>query len=735
MAKVHLKLKQTNFILVFHNKCLKTTLFCYIFVSAFDLKYILTYLTVFICLGIKAQSITSPQIGCVSVLPNGQISVTWQTPPDPLHQFSSYQIYASTVKTGTYTLQGSINTYSTNNSICASISNANTQPYFIYIQTVTSGSLTLQSVDTVRTIFLSVSGTNPSSTPILNWNSIASPLPAGEGTMFDIWRQRTLPGNPWNKIASVPLNANGNINYSYLDSIRGVCSLDSVRYRVELSDPLLGCTSVSNVSLWHTVKDLNPPTIPTLDSVSVVSVGNNQYPTLGISPAYSEDVACFVVYIRPNGGTYTDIDTLCTANTPTTYTDVNVDATTGPQEFSIASLDSCGNIGTIAFNSQKTICATASYTTCGHEITSTIRWTPYINMVTGVNRYEVFCTVGGVTTSIGNTTDTFFSQYNLLPSTTYIYYVRAHSNGHTIAGKDTASSTSSSFNITTSVNIEPTFIYLKNVTVNAQQTIDISWHVLKTDPIGGFNIYRSTSQNSSYSLIKNLPFTTNVGDYSYTDNNVNTHTTAYYYFIDVLDNVCSNPVIRSDTSNSILLNAVPTPNLTATLTWNNYAKYAGSVTGYNIYRSINGSYGNIAFVPTGTTNFVDDLSPYTDKEGMFLYYVEAVEGTPDSLGLQTSQSNFDTVYVDANLYIPNSFVPSSLSGPNKVFLPIGSFIDNSDYILTIYNRWGAKIYSTTDPNQGWDGGGHEEAVYAYTVQYKTSIGEYRQRSGTVNLIR
>ena len=78
---------------------------------------------------------------------------------------------------------------------------------------------------------------------------------------------------------------------------------------------------------------------------------------------------------------------------------------------------------------------------------------------------------------------------------------------------------------------------------------------------------------------------------------------------------------------------------------------------------------------------------------MFLYYVEAVEGSPDSLGLQKSQSNFDTIYVDANLYIPNSFVASS-KGLNKIFLPIGAFIDNADYVLTIYNRWGAKIYST-----------------------------------------
>ena len=118
---------------------------------------------------------------------------------------------------------------------------------------------------------------------------------------------------------------------------------------------------------------------------------------------------------------------------------------------------------------------------------------------------------------------------------------------------------------------------------------------------------------------------------------------------------------------------------------------------------------------------------------MFIYYVEAVEGAGNPYGFsEKSWSNYDTVYIDANLYIPNSFV---VHGVTKIFLPVGAFIDNADYKLSIFNRWGEKIYETADPNKGWDGGGHEEGVYAYTVQYKTSVGEYRQRNGTVNLIR
>ncbi len=699
-----------------------------------SLRYTFIYILFFAGFLIKAQNITAPQIRCVSVLPNGNITISWQIPPDPNLQFKSYEIYTSPILTGTYTQQTPVVTnYNTNTYTCTSITDADVKSYFIYIQTVTNTNQTILQMDTVRTIFLIATGTSPSSTPLLNWNSFAKPLPPGEGTMFDIYRQRNI--NPWTKIASVPLNVNGNINYSYLDSIRGICSKDSVHYQIKFNDDLTGCTSTSNISAWINVKDKNPPTIPLLDSVSVNSSG---YAVMGISPAHSEDVACFVPYISPSGDgiSYNILDTLCTANVPIVYTYTSSNANSASQEFSVAALDSCSNIGTIAFNPQKTIYTTVSYTFCNN--TAYISWSPYINMVTGVKNYEIYYSSNGVAgpyTHLGDTTATTFMHPNLALSTTYCYYVRAHSNGKTVAGKDTASSTSNSFCITTSSPLEPTFAYLKNVTVNTPQSIDISWHIIKTEPIGGFNIYRTIAKNSTYTLIKNIPFNTSQSDYMYTDDDVNTHTTEYFYYVDVLDKTCTQHAIRTDTSNSILLKAEPTANLTATLTWNDYAKYVGGVTGYNVYRAIDGVYGNpVAFLPLGTNSFVDDLTQFADKQGMFLYYVEAVEGTPDSLGEQKSTSNYDTIYVDANLYIPNSFV-AGIRGVNKIFLPIGAFIDSSDYILSIYNRWGAKIYETTDPDKGWDGGGYEEGVYAYRIQYKTSLGEYRQRNGTVNLLR
>ena len=88
-------------------------------------------------------------------------------------------------------------------------------------------------------------------------------------------------------------------------------------------------------------------------------------------------------------------------------------------------------------------------------------------------------------------------------------------------------------------------------------------------------------------------------------------------------------------------------------------------------------------------------------------------------------------------YIPTAFTPNG-DGKNDQFNPLllGNVLS---YHFTIYNRWGEKVFESTEVGKGWDG--RVKAVdtdshgYAWTCQYQLAGGTPKQEKGTVVLIR
>ena len=91
------------------------------------------------------------------------------------------------------------------------------------------------------------------------------------------------------------------------------------------------------------------------------------------------------------------------------------------------------------------------------------------------------------------------------------------------------------------------------------------------------------------------------------------------------------------------------------------------------------------------------------------------------------------------VFVPNAFSPNG-DGNNDVFRPFFSPIPSAaDYELLIFDRWGALMFESNDPAQGWDGlfNGQRMAVgvFVYTLRYQAREGMVRVRNGTVNLLR
>lgn len=137
------------------------------------------------------------------------------------------------------------------------------------------------------------------------------------------------------------------------------------------------------------------------------------------------------------------------------------------------------------------------------------------------------------------------------------------------------------------------------------------------------------------------------------------------------------------------------------------------------------------------------------KEPTNIYYQESKNDAPYKVELTVKSSEYgcDTTYsseitvLPVKLKIPNIFTPNG-DGTNDYFI-IGyddsSENDNNsrtfeyesynplrDYYLstklTIFNRWGRVVYTSSDYNNDWDGGNLPDGNYFYVLE---CVGQYR----------
>lgn len=656
----------------------------------------------------------SPEIRCINVAVNGNTTITWQN-PSPQTNFVKHYIYSSFNKNGPYVVIDSIfsSATTTYNHIGAG---ANSKSVYYYIETACpGGGANASAIDTLSSIFLVVN--NPGNGKAqLNWNSMHQPPKASSMGWYRIYRE--YPMGTWTLIDSTK-------SQSYVDTIT-ICRAQ-INYKIELGD-FSGCTSVSSVAGGIFV-DVIVPATPIIDSVSVNAVGSA---TIGWNVSPSGDTKGYVVYQLING-IWISIDTVY-GKTNTFYNNVNSQALSTIENYRVAAFDSCRNTSpqgiphnSILLKSVANPCARLN----------TLSWNVYGDMVTGVKQYDIsVSTNGGPFIYLGTSpaTSTTFVHTNLQQTFVYCYVVQARDNS------GTRSATSNRYCYTANIPPAPTFSYLKSVTVPSNNQVDVSCYVDVAAAIKKYKVLRSESPSGPFSLIGAIPFTGNP-IVSYTDKTAKTSEHSYYYKTVAVD-TCDNDTTVTNIGRTILLTAVANDNRTNTLNWNDYELWLGSVNSYNVYRAVNGVWDsapitNIPYATSGTNSFIDDVSNFYPGDGVFSYYVFALEDAGNPYGIMdSSRSNVAQALQDAKVFIPNAFAPT---GINNVFIPVITYVDKTEYDFRIYNRWGEQIFETNDPYIPWDGtvGGKkaEGNVYVYLLKFKTAYGEYIERSGIVTLLR
>ncbi len=90
-----------------------------------------------------------------------------------------------------------------------------------------------------------------------------------------------------------------------------------------------------------------------------------------------------------------------------------------------------------------------------------------------------------------------------------------------------------------------------------------------------------------------------------------------------------------------------------------------------------------------------------------------------------------------DIFVPSAFLPNG-SYPNKILIPTPVGIAHFEY-FKVFNRWGQLVYSTSKPNEGWDGTWdgviQNSGTYVYMAQGIDYLKNVISRKGTVVLIR
>lgn len=122
------------------------------------------------------------------------------------------------------------------------------------------------------------------------------------------------------------------------------------------------------------------------------------------------------------------------------------------------------------------------------------------------------------------------------------------------------------------------------------------------------------------------------------------------------------------------------------------------------------------------------------------YYTITQDGIYTLTAYNECGSYTDSLIVSpgiCNIMMPSAFTPDN-NGMNDIFR-VKYVFPVKQFIFTIFNRWGQKVFETNNMSQGWDGtykGKPEPSgVFAWkiTVQYET--GSMQNINGTVTLIR
>ena len=694
-----------------------------------------------------------PDLRCLSVDSVGGVELSLFYPEGIVDTNIKFDIYHSKQFAGNYILLDSVFYPDTNYYHIGSNANVSESFYFLLgnesCGAGVGGSDSLLYSDTLSTILMRATAVNMGLAADLSWNQIHDPLIPSSSNNYDL---HYINADNIDVILSVQTDTFAQMDGDRCDYLP--------QFYVEIPDAS-GCvskSSIANVNLLDTIS----PVTPIIKDVSVNSLGKSV-----ISWLSSLGTDYYIVYVEDVNGAWITLDTVAFGTN--SYEFVNSTAFQAVENFSVRAVDSCGNSRVRSLEHNSIFLVNGS-DVCDYSIY--LDWNDYINWYNGVSHYNVFLTeidVNNISTNsvirVSLFTELLINNINSL--STYSVYIEAYNDDSTFIA------VSNVLNLSIAMPNRPLFNYLEYATVNHDDgMVEINCLVDNNAVIDHYDIYRTDEFDINgigvnYTKIDEVNFSGNT-NFIFNDNYTNTNTTSYRYKVYPVDTCgvslappsVDNPSYLGDISyaQTILLGVEKnidyseisslSSEFTNTLFFNEYEKWLGEVSKYELYRSVNNEPYNL--LPIYTWNrtinsdeelkYIDIVTSEGNGNGRFCYYVKASEGnsTPYGAAPLGSYSNIACISQVPSIYVPNTFTPNR-DDHNEIFKPFTYFVSENGYLFSIYSKQGQKLFETNNPQKGWDGSFKNSQVqndnYVYYLKYVNGDGVLTEKTGVITLVR
>ncbi len=535
----------------------------------------------------------------------------------------------------------------------------------------------------------------------------------GAVTNYQIWYGRNLAG-PYSVLATV---TNLNQTRYFHNNTEG----GTWYYYLTTTASCPGLTPLTSDTLDNDPPVLNPVLVATVIDNRTVEVRWRRNP--------STKVTGYIVYKLTTSGL------IPIANVPNRDSLRYLDRTATPslksESYQVLAVDACGSTSLFDL-SHNTIRLQAKQSKCEQSIT--LSWNRYKNWPNPIAKHEIWVGINGrnsyLFASVG-ATDSAYVIRNVPDRDRYNIFVKA------VQSITNISSQSNDTTVVADIIQPVTTLLLKNATVNDKGQAEIVWRWNINAKIDSVRILRGTSDGDYREIRRYKPVYPIDDEAFFIDTTARTSDSTYFYKIETKDDCGAKRLSNYAATLLLRVNSVPLSRQNR-LSWQTYVFPSGTTLGYQPNRIINNAMTPVGLpLDVSAQEFLDAVSV---DEPRVCYRVGANYRytLPDGSSEEAvSLSNRVCVEQFAKMYVPNAFTPG---GKNPEFRPYFTFTENiASYSMQIYDRWGGRIFETTNPSQGWDGrrGATDlpQGTYTFFIRMIQNNQSVVERKGVVMLLR